>query len=60
MSNFLFNVYKYFLIILVIALSPILLPLWIFHAIVINWYYCSWLGKFTKYAYYAEREQTNV
>jgi len=46
--------YENLLIAFVILFSPIILPLWILHAIVVNYFPCSFFGKFTEYAHCEE------
>jgi len=50
------EIYENALIVFVIIFSPIILPLWILHAIVVNYYPCSWFGKFTEYAHCEDSE----
>jgi len=44
------NIYEYSLVVLVVVLSPILLPLWLVHTVVVNYLPCSILGRLTEYA----------
>ena len=46
-----YEIKEWFLIGFVILFSPVILPLWIAHIVVVNYFPCSIFGKLTEYAH---------